>query len=76
MRSAEELLSFSWPWIIPAIVFFFVQKYRLRFKKVTIDYTDEQFKEAAERTAKELEWIIAKNNKTYFRAIRPWNWTG
>jgi hypothetical protein len=76
VRSAEELLRFSLPWIIPAIAFLFIQKYRLRFKKVTIDYTDEEFKEAVERTVKELEWTIDKNNKTYLRAYRQWNWTG
>jgi len=76
VRSAEELLRFSLPWIIPAIAFFFIQRFQLRFKKVTIDYTDEEFKEAVERTAKELEWTIEKNKKTYLRANRPWNWTG
>ena len=76
VRSAEELLRFSLPWIIPAIAFFFIQRFQLRFKKVTIDYTDEEFKEAVERTAKELEWTIEKNKKTYLRANGPWNWTG
>jgi hypothetical protein len=76
VRSTGELLRFSLPWILPAIAFLFIQRYRLRFKKILIDYTDEEFKEAVQRTSKELEWTIDKNNKTYLRANRPWNWTG
>jgi uncharacterized membrane protein (GlpM family) len=75
VRSAEELLKFSLPWIIPGIAFFFIQRHQLRFKRIRLDYTDDEFKEAVERTIKELEWVIDKNNKTYLRANRPWNWS-
>jgi hypothetical protein len=76
VRPASELLSFSLPWIIPAVLFFFIQKNQLKFKKFNIQYTDDEFKEAIDRTVKELEWRIERNNKTYVRAHRPWNWTG
>ena len=75
VRTAEELLRFSLPWVIPAIAFFFIQRQQLKFKKISIDYNDEEFKEAVIRTVKQLEWTIDKNNKTYLRAHRPWNWT-
>lgn len=72
----NELISIDWLWIIPAIVFYFIQKSRLRFREVNVDYTDQEFQEAVERTAKEYEWKIKLNNKNVFRAYRPWNWTG
>jgi len=76
VRTANELISTIWPWIIPAIAFYFIQKRRLRFREVKIDYTDQEFQEAIERTAKEYEWHIEFNNRNVFRAYRTWNWTG
>ncbi|AFU69674.1 secreted transmembrane protein [Psychroflexus torquis ATCC 700755] len=76
VRSADELISTTWPWLIPAIVFYFIQKRRLRFREVKVEHTDQEFYEAIERTAKEYEWQIEPNNKNIFRAYRPWNWPG
>lgn len=76
VRTAEELTSTTWPWIIPAIVFYFIQKRRLRLKEVKIKYTDQEFQEAIERTVNEFEWQIELNEKKVFRAYRPWNRTG
>src|SRR5690606_10267962 len=59
-----------------ALIFAVIQYRRLNFKEIQASYTDEQFQEAIERTVKDLEWRIEKNNKTFFRAVRPWNWTG
>jgi hypothetical protein len=76
VRTADELISTTWPWIILAIVFYFIQKRRLRFREVKVEYTDQEFKDAIQRTAKAYEWQIELNNKKVFRAYRPWNWTG
>jgi hypothetical protein len=76
VRTANELISTAWPWIIPAIVFFFLQKRRLIFREVRIEYSDQEFKEAIDRTAKEYEWQIELNNRNVFKAYRPWNWSG
>lgn len=76
VRTANELISTTWPWIIPAVAFYFIQKRRLRFREVKVEYSDQEFQEAIERTAKEFEWQIELNNKKIFRAYRPWNWTG
>ncbi len=75
VRTADELISTAWPWLIPAIAFYFIQKRRLRFKEVKVKYSDLEFQEAVKRTAKEYEWKIELNNKNIFRAYRPWNWT-
>jgi len=76
VRTADELISTAWPWIIPAIAFYIIQKRRLRFREVKVEYSDQEFQEAIERTAKEYEWQIEINDKNIFRAYRPWNWTG
>ena len=76
VRTAEELISTAWPWIIPAVVFYLIQKRRLRFREVKVEYTEQEFQEAIERTAKEYEWQIEFNDNKIFRAYRPWNWTG
>lgn len=76
VRTAEELISTACPWIVPAVVFYLIQKRRLRFREVKVEYTEQEFQEAIERTAKEYEWQIEFNDNKIFRAYRPWNWTG
>jgi hypothetical protein len=76
LRTAEELINISWPWIIPAIAFYFIQKRRLRFKEVKIDYSEQEFQEALKRTVEEYNWQIELNDEAILRAYRPWNWTG
>lgn len=75
-HSTSELIISSIPFIIASVLFAILQFRRLYFKEYIVTYTDEQFQEAVSRTVKELEWIIANNNKTFFRAYRPNNWTG
>ncbi len=76
VRPASELLGFSLPWLIPAAFLFYIQRNQLKFKKIYTLYSDDEFKEAIKRTVEELGWIVERNNKTYVRAHRPWNWTG
>ena len=76
VRTAEELIKTSLPFFAIAIIFAIIQYRRLNFKEIQVPYTNEQFQEAVDRTVKDLEWRIERNNKTFFRAVRPWNWTG
>ncbi len=76
VRTANELIKALLPVLLLAVFFVFVQHRRLKFKEIKVTFTDEQFQEAVERTVKDLEWRIDRNNKTFFRAYRPWNWTG
>ena len=75
VRTASELINISLPFLLLAVILFFVQHRRLKFKEFTVTFTDEQFQEAVERTAKELSWKIDRNNKSFFRAY-SWNWGG
>lgn len=76
VRTANELIKSSLPFLVLAVIFTVIQYRRLNFKEIEITYTDEQFQEAIDRTVKDLEWRIEKNNKTFFRAVRAWNWSG
>jgi hypothetical protein len=76
VRTADELIKSSLPFLALAIIFAIIQYRRLNFREIQVSYTDEQFQEAILRTVKDLEWRIERNNKTFFRAVRPWNWTG
>jgi hypothetical protein len=76
VRSANELIKSSLPFLALALLFAFIQNRRLRLREFKVAFTDDQFQEAIERTVKDLEWRVDRNNKTFFRAYRPWNWTG
>ena len=75
VRTSEELINSSLPFLLFAILFAFIQYRRLNFKEFKTNFTEEQFLEALKRTETELEWRISKNNKIIFIAYRP-NWTG
>ena len=75
VRPASELLTASVPFLILAIAFCFIQRNALKFKKIGLNCTDEQFQAAIKRTVKELKWQVEINDKDLFRAYRHWNWT-
>ena len=75
VRTANELILATWPWIISAVVFYYIQKRQLRFREVKVEYSEQEFQEAIQRTANEYKWQIELNDKKIFRAYRPWNWT-
>ena len=76
VRTTSEIISFPLPWFVLAIAFYFIQKRRLKFREVNIDYSAQEFNEAIKRTAEEFEWIILVNSSRIFQAQRPWNWEG
>lgn len=70
-----DMIKLSLPFLLLSIVFGVIQYRRLNFREFIVPYTDEQFQEAVERTIEDLKWYIEVNEKSFFRAIRPWNWT-
>ena len=75
VRTADELITFSLPFLILSIFFIFIQRHRLKFQEIKINYTDEQFQGAVNRTIEQLKWQIEYNDNDFFRAYRPWNWS-
>jgi len=76
VRTANDFISFALPMVVIAIVFYFIQNRRLRFREFQIKYTNQEFQQAVRRTVREYEWEIEINNEHIFRANRPSNWTG
>lgn len=76
-RSPEEMFFGTLPFGIASIVFFFIQRNRLKFKTVETNLSKEKIKEIIEQTAEELEWhpeII--NEKIIIMKTHPKWWTG
>lgn len=70
MRSADELTSGMWIWIVIGIIVWFIQWNRLRFRILETSISPEEFSEALSRTSKELNWRITDKKKFSFRAYR------
>lgn len=70
VRTARELVTASLPFIAGAIIFAVIQYRKLYFREYRVSVTEEQFREAIERTVKEVGWQIETNNKSLFRANR------
>ncbi|NEN24214.1 hypothetical protein G3O08_11945 [Cryomorpha ignava] len=75
VRTSREIIRTSLPFLLLALFFAFIQYRRLKFKEIDVTFSDEQFQEAVDRTARELKWSIERNNKNFLRAYRSWNWT-
>jgi hypothetical protein len=70
-RTIFELLD-GFLFIIPAILFYYIQKKHLTFKKYNISVTEEIFDLAFDKTASELGWLIEIKRKEFIRAHRGW----
>ena len=73
-RPIEDLISTGYIWVLPAIVFYFIQRRRLRFQTINVSIEKGTFEEAVQQTAKELEWTIerATNDVTVAKSGFSW----
>jgi hypothetical protein len=74
IRPIEELISTGYIWVLPAIIFFFIQKRRLKFKSINISVDKDVFKEAWKQTANELEWSIEEATNDTVIAKSGFSW--
>ena len=77
VRSPEEMFRATLPIGFIAVIFYFIQKNKLKFKSVETKLSKEKLKEIIEQTAKELEWhpkII--DDKLIIAKTYPKWWTG
>ena len=58
-----------------AILAFIYQFRRLRFDTIKMASNKDQFIEAVNDTAKELDWVIDYYDDDFVRAHRDWNWS-
>ncbi len=77
VRSPEEMLGVTLPFGFIAVIFYFIQKNRLKFKTVETNLSKEKFKEIIEQTAEELEWrpLIIDDKIIIAKTFPRW-WTG
>lgn len=69
-RTAGELLLVSFPFLILACIFYFIQKRRLKFTEINISVDKDTFHKAAELTADKLGWSIKNISSDSITAIR------
>lgn len=73
VREPSELMTISLFFIALSILFYFIQKRRLRFSEFNIHYTKDAFDKALKKTVEELKWKIIEKRKGYVRACRNWD---
>lgn len=73
VREPSELMTISLFFIALSILFYFIQKRRLRFREFNTHYTKDAFDKALKKTAEELKWKIIEKRKGYVRAYRNWD---
>ena len=75
VRTADELINSNLPFLILAIVFFFIQYRRLNFKEYKISFTESQLEEAIKRTESETHIhsraITLNKNSVIFLDLMP-----
>ena len=70
VRTADELMLTGYPWLIPALLFYFIQKRRLKFTVINISIDKEKFHKASELTADKLGWTIQHISTDSVIAVR------
>ena len=70
VRTAQELMLTGYMWLIPALLFYLIQKKRLKFREINLSVDKEQFQKAAELTADKLGWTIQHISTDFIKAVR------
>jgi len=69
-----ELFIFRYGWLVLALIFYYIQTKRLRFKIIKAGVSRDIFNEAVHKTAGELEWKIIKSTGDLVIAKTSVNW--
>jgi len=74
-RSTQPIdFTFGYIWILPALIFYFIQKGRLKFKTIDISVGNNNFHHAVMQTAKEPEWNITLMTNEIVVAKTGFSW--
>jgi hypothetical protein len=74
IRNPNELVQ-GYLWIIPVVIFYFIQKKRLEFQEIKGEFNINNVETAINETAKLLNWEVYKKKDNYFIAIRRGGFT-
>ena len=75
IRSVGQLACFGYPWIIPAVGLYYLQRERLKFRRINAVVSPEKFRGAVQTTAQQLGWKWHTPEANTVIAHRGWNWT-
>lgn len=70
VRTIDEHIAASLPSLVIGLLLIFTQYWRLNFREIKMDCTDEDLQNALGRTSMELKWRVEKNRDGFFRAYR------
>ncbi len=74
VRSPSDMIQTSIIFSLIAIVFYFIQRHKLKFSEYIIKHSEDDFEEALKWTVKELDWTIVTHQKKFIQAIHPFDW--
>ncbi len=74
VRPLAEMATWSYLPLIPAILFYFIQKRRLKFKTIPLKINTEIFTTAGKETAKQLDWKILAQTSNLIVAKSGFSW--
>jgi uncharacterized membrane protein len=63
-----------WLILVLALIFYYLQTKRLKFKVINIHVGEDKFKEAAQKTAKELNWKLIEKTGDIIIAKSGFSW--
>ena len=66
--------TFGYLWILPAIIFYFIQRHGLKFKTIDVSVDNDTFHHAVKKTAKELDWNISEMTNDFVIAKSGFSW--
>ncbi|MCB0791952.1 MAG: hypothetical protein H6595_06840 [Flavobacteriales bacterium] len=68
MRTPADLFTMAIWMIVPISILYLIQRRALRLREFRGTINEDQFQEAVDRTARELEWIVVRNDPKCFQA--------
>jgi len=74
VRSIDEMMTWSYLPLIPAVAFYFIQKTRLKFRVIPVAVDSEAFRNAVKETAEQLEWEILEQKTNLIIARSGFTW--
>jgi len=74
VRTVGEMATWSYLPLIPAVVFYYIQKRRLRFKVIDVAVDADSFIDAANEVAEQQKWQIIQKKQNLIVARSGFTW--
>ena len=66
--------TFGYIWILPAIIFYFILRNRLKFKIIDVSIDNDRFHHAMKQAANEFKWNISEMTNDFVVAQSGFSW--